>query len=70
MSLADQVGDLEDDLAESTRTIRILETERSSLEDHLRDLSEQLEEATAFIDYVDTTSPELRVAYGAATKLN
>lgn len=69
MSLADQVGDLEDDLREAQAQAKELYDNLSETRDYINDLKSDLKEATAFIDYVDATSPELRVAYGAATKL-
>jgi archaellum component FlaC len=69
MSLADQIAEMEDDLhivraqcSDYEDTIRKLESTVDDLETENWDLAD-------FVDFVDKTSPELRVAYDAVKAL-
>lgn len=66
MSLAEQIGELEDELQGAIEEARRYEKTCNSLQDDNEDLAEALAEAEAFIEYVDKTHPELRTAYEAS----
>ena len=66
MSLADQIEGLEDELEHYQREIGELRSLVSDLELDLISVGGEMREAHDFIDFVDKTNPELRVAYEAA----
>jgi archaellum component FlaC len=66
MSLADQIEELEDELEHYQREIGELRSLVSDLELDLISVGGEMREAHDFIDFVDKTNPELRVAYEAA----
>lgn len=66
MSLAEQIGELEDELSHYREQAERYEKTCNSLQDDNEDLAEALAEAEAFIEYVDKTHPELRTAYEAS----
>lgn len=69
MSLAAQIEEMEDDLLDAQRETSKLRSDVHHLEQELSDANWELEEANKFIDFVDKTNPELRVAYNAAKTL-
>lgn len=69
MSVADQVKELEDDLAFYKGSAEDLAKEVDKLEQELALTKAFNEELGAFAVYVDKTHPELRVAFEAAEKL-
>jgi hypothetical protein len=66
MSLADQISEMEDELEQYQRETGTLRNALSNLESDLIAVEDELIEAHDFIEFVDKTSPELRVAYEAA----
>lgn len=69
MSLADQIAEMEDDL-------HIVRAQCSDYEDTIRKLESTVDDLEAenweladFVDFVDETNPELRVAFDAAKVL-
>jgi len=69
MSLADQIGELEEELEHYQQEASKLSSLARELENELDDITRELEKATRFIEFVDKTSPELSAAYQAATVL-
>lgn len=69
MSVADQVKELEDELAFFRGSAADLAKEVDKLEQELELTKAYNEELEAFADYIDKTNPELRVAFDAAEKL-
>jgi chromosome segregation ATPase len=69
MSLAAQIEEMEDELSEVQRECSKQRSDIYHLEVDLSDAKLELEEANNFIDFVDKTNPELRVAYDAAKAL-
>lgn len=69
MSLADQISDLESDLATAHSDLRSAENEIDELRSYVCDLEHDLEKADAFINYIDKAHPELRTAFEATKKL-
>jgi hypothetical protein len=69
VSLADQIVAMEEELQRALEDARMYERTCNILEDQNEDLSDELIDACDFIDFVDKTNPELRVAYNAAKAL-
>jgi predicted RNase H-like nuclease (RuvC/YqgF family) len=69
MSLADQIAEMEDELSHYQEENSRLRSDISQCEDRIEDLEYDCEEMGKFIEYIDKTNPELRVAYEAAQKL-
>jgi septal ring factor EnvC (AmiA/AmiB activator) len=69
MSLADQISEMEGELVHYQRETGALRNQVSDLESDLIAVEDELIEANSFIDFVDKTNPELRVAYDAVKAL-
>jgi chromosome segregation ATPase len=69
MSLADQIAEMEEELEDAQREGSRLRSDLYNLEADLADVQSELEEANKFIEFIDKTNPELRVAYDAAKVL-
>ena len=69
MSLSAQISEMEDELQHYQRENGELRSEINTLEDRIEDLEYDCEYMDKFIQYIDETNPELRVAYEAAQKL-
>ena len=69
MSLSAQIEELEEELQHYQQEASKLSSLARELENELDDVTRQLEKATRFVEFVDKTSPELSVAYQAATVL-
>jgi chromosome segregation ATPase len=69
MSLSDQIAELEEELEHYQREASNLSSMVSELECDLADANESLTSMADFIEFVDKTNPELRVAYDAAKAL-
>lgn len=69
MSLSDQIAEMEEELSHYQGENSRLSSDLSQAEDHISDLEYDCEEMGKFIEYIDKTNPELRVAYEAAQKL-
>jgi len=69
MSLADQIAEMEEELEDALRECSRLRSDMYHLETDLADIKLELEEADKFIEFIDKTNPELRVAYDAAKVL-
>lgn len=68
-SLADQINELEDQLAFYRGSADDLAKEVDKLEQELEMVTEYKDELEAFVEYIDKTHPELRTAFEAAEKL-
>ena len=69
MSLADQIAEMEDELQHYQEQSRRLSNDLNDAEHRTADLEFDCEEMGKFIEFVDKTNPELRVAYEAAQAL-
>ncbi len=69
MSLSAQISEMEDELQHYQSENGELRSEINKLEDRIEDLEYDCEYMYKFIQYIDKTNPELRVAYEAAQKL-
>lgn len=69
MSLSAQISEMEDELQHYQSENGELRSEINKLEDRIEDLEYDCEYMGKFIQYIDKTNPELRVAYEAAQKL-
>jgi archaellum component FlaC len=69
MSLADQISDMKDELEHYQRETDELHNLVSDLELDLISVGGEMREAHDFIEFVDKTNPELRVAYDAVKAL-
>jgi peptidoglycan hydrolase CwlO-like protein len=69
MSLAAQIEELEEELEDAQRECSKQRSDIYHLETDLADVQSELEEANKFIEFIDKTNPELRVAYDAAKAL-
>ncbi|WP_396190076.1 hypothetical protein [Flavobacterium sp.] len=69
MSLADQISEMEGELVHYQRETGELANRVSDLESDLTAIEREMLEAHDFIDFVDKTNPELRVAYNAVKAL-
>lgn len=67
--LSRQIADMEDELAGTLSALEDAENELSKARDRIDDLEYDCEEMGKFIEYIDKTNPELRVAFEAAEKL-
>lgn len=70
MSLADQIGALEDELNDAQHQCESYEATIRQMSSDIDDLETENWELADFIEFVDKTSPELRTAYEAAKILN
>lgn len=68
-TLADQINELEDQLAFYKGSADDLAKEVDKLEQELEMANGYKDELEAFVEYIDKTHPELRVAFEAAQKL-
>jgi len=69
MSLSAQISEMEDELQHYQSENGELRSEINKLEDRIEGLEYDCEYMGKFIQYIDKTNPELRVAYEAAQKL-
>lgn len=69
MSLADQIAEMEDELSHYQEENSKLNDALVSADNRIEDLEFDCEEMGKFIEYIDKTNPELRVAYKAANVL-
>lgn len=69
MSLADQIAEMEDELQHYQSENSKLNDALDSADNRIEDLEHDCAEMGKFIEYIDETHPELRVAYEAAQKL-
>ena len=65
-SLSDQIEELEEELLEYQNRASRFSNDLNEAEHRISDLEYDCEEMGKFIEYVDATNPELRVAYEAA----
>ena len=65
-SLSDQIEELEEELYDYQNRASQLSNDLSEAENRIADLEYDCEEMGKFVEYVDATHPELRVAYEAA----
>jgi predicted nucleic acid-binding Zn-ribbon protein len=65
-SLSDQIEELEEELHHYQRKASELSRAAAAADNRIADLEYDCEEMGKFIEYVDATNPELRVAYEAA----
>lgn len=66
MSLSDKIAELEEELYDYQNRARQLSNDLNEAEHRISDLEYDCEEMGKFVEYVDATHPELRVAYEAA----
>ena len=66
MSLSAQISELEDELEHYQSENSRLNTHLDAADNRIADLEYDCEEMGKFIEYVDATNPELRVAYEAS----
>jgi predicted nucleic acid-binding Zn-ribbon protein len=66
MSLAAQINDLENELEHYQNRATQFSNDLNDAEHRIADLEYDCEEMGKFIEYVDATNPELRVAYEAS----
>ena len=66
MSLAAQIEELEEELHHYQRKASELRDAVDAADNRIADLEYDYEEMCKFIEYIDATNPELRVAYEAA----
>lgn len=69
MSLADPIAEMEDELQHYQSENSKLNDALDSADNRIEDLEHDCAEMGKFIEYIDETHPELRVAYEAAQKL-
>jgi predicted RNase H-like nuclease (RuvC/YqgF family) len=69
MSLAAQIEELEEELEHYQSENTKLNDALSDADDRIEDLEHDCEAMDKFIEFVDKTNPELRVAYDAAKAL-
>lgn len=69
MSLADQIAEMEDELQHYQEQFSRLNNELNDADNRIEDLEYDCEEMGKFIEYIDKTNPELRVAFDAAKAL-
>jgi chromosome segregation ATPase len=67
--LSRQIADMEDELAGTQAALRDAEDALGTARDRIDDLEYDCEEMGKFIEYIDKTNPELRIAFEAAEKL-
>jgi predicted nucleic acid-binding Zn-ribbon protein len=65
-SLSEQIAELEEELHHYQNRASQFSNDLSEAENRIADLEYDCEEIGKFIEYVDATNPELRVAYEAA----
>jgi predicted nucleic acid-binding Zn-ribbon protein len=65
-SLSEQIGELEEELYDYQNRASQLSNDLNEAENRIADLEYDCEEMGKFVEYVDATHPELRVAYEAA----
>jgi len=66
MSLSEQIAELEEELYDYQNRASQLSNDLNEAENRIEDLEYDCEEMGKFVEYVDATHPELRVAYEAA----
>lgn len=69
MSLAKQIEEMEDELQRYQEENSKLSTDLNNADNRIADLEYDCDEMYKFIEYIDNTNPELRVAYEAAKAL-
>lgn len=69
MSLAKQIEEMEDELHYYQEENSKLSTDLNNADNRIADLEYDCDEMYKFIEYIDKTNPELRVAYEAAKAL-
>jgi predicted nucleic acid-binding Zn-ribbon protein len=69
MSLADQIAELEEELYHFQNKASSLGNDLDAADSRIEDLEHDCEEMSKFVEFVDKTNPELRVAYDAAKAL-
>jgi predicted nucleic acid-binding Zn-ribbon protein len=69
MSIADQVSELEDDLADMHIRQQELQSQFDMLEGEYETLKEELEEERRFISWVEANYPDARATYNALIKV-
>ena len=69
MGIAEQVGELEDELADVRSILNQSQQECNQLEDHVHDLEAELEEERGFVDWVEINYPDARETYNALIKV-
>lgn len=69
-SLADEIAELEDDLAYHQARCNELEDDARRMLDEISDLEDTVEERDAYIEWIDETYPEARTAYEAKLRLD
>lgn len=69
MSLAKQIEEMEDELQRYQEENSKLSTDLNNADHRIADLEYDCDEMYKFIEYIDKTNPELRVAYDAAQAL-
>ena len=68
-SIADEVGELEDELSETLNEVKRLREECSELEGEIGDLKWDLREATAIVNFVTEHFPEAIAAFEVRVKM-
>jgi chromosome segregation ATPase len=69
-SLSAQIEEMEEELYGAQAQVRDYEEENSRLKDEVSDLEDQVAEHEAYIDWIDETYPEARIAYDAKQRLD
>jgi hypothetical protein len=69
MGIANQVAELEDELADTRLILNESQQECNQLEDQVNDLKAELEEERGFVDWVETNYPDARATYNALIKV-
>lgn len=69
MSLAKQIAEMEDELHYYQQENSKLSTDLNNADNRIADLEYDCDEMYKFIEYIDKTNQELRVAYEAAKAL-
>ena len=68
--LADQIEEIEENLACAESRVRDLEEDAQRREDEISELEDQVAEHEAYIEWIDNTYPEARTAYDAKCRLD
>lgn len=68
--LADQIEELEENLACAESRVNELEDDARRREDEISDLEDQVCELEDYIEWIDNTYPEARTAYDAKCRLD
>jgi predicted nuclease with TOPRIM domain len=68
--LADQIEEIEENLADAEMRVHDLEEDAKRMLDEISDLEDVVAEHEEYIEWIDETYPEARIAYEAKQRLD